>query len=426
MIIIKDCKGLFFFLVMILVLALMCVCVTGSVLAEQNEVTIKFLGWIGAEKAGVPAKEALIKGFEEKYPNIKVEVIDVPFREIPRRITMMVEADRAPDVAQIFSFCLPTHFAQGALEPLDKYFSKEELNDLVATYKYHGETLAVNWNPGIMAMFYSKKLFQKAGIKELPNNFNEFKENVEKISKLSPSIYGFVQHLDFSPSCMYWHGPWLWSRDGGIWDSSGNVIINNKGSLEQIEMIKEWANEKLIPLGLTGSEPRLLLANHRVGFIADGPWTKGILLSASGAENFEENWGVFPLYKIMPGKPVVSSSDHTLGIFKQSKHKEEAIKFVKYLISEEAATIRYKIQGMLPPKKSYFDLPLFNVPYINAFTESSAYIYNENWTPNNEAISDEIVKAYQKVLYDGKPVKETFDNCAKEVNSLTPEDWFKD
>ena len=144
--------------------------------------------------------------------------------------------------------------------------------------------------------------------------------------------------------------------------------------------------------------------------------------------NFNEvkglNWDIAPL----PKKKRRITSIHTgcFVISKQTKHLEEAWKFVLYITGKEAATTYFKIVGEeMPPRKSLADIqhdPSKLPEHHHVFFAESEYA--RLWPPNVPHMTEimQVWKDELEAAYFGeKTVKEACEKIVGKVNSLLGE-----
>src|SRR3712207_4658394 len=77
--------------------------------------------------------EKLFTQFAKDHPDWKLELEIVPDDQTTQEQARLLEearVGRAPDCANVDSFVVAQFIEQGALKPIDQYFSKEELNGL--------------------------------------------------------------------------------------------------------------------------------------------------------------------------------------------------------------------------------------------------------------------------------------------------------
>jgi multiple sugar transport system substrate-binding protein len=71
--------------------------------------------------------------FAEEHPDWKLELKTIPADATTQEQARLLEAarvGRAPDCANVDSFVVPQFIDQGALKPIDEYFTEEEKQDL--------------------------------------------------------------------------------------------------------------------------------------------------------------------------------------------------------------------------------------------------------------------------------------------------------
>jgi multiple sugar transport system substrate-binding protein len=110
-----------------------------------------------------------------------------------------------------------------------------------------------------------------------------------------------------------------------------------------------------------------------VAFQFDGPYLQGVVQSASHQSDadFYNTWGVTTLPAGPSGRHFSTPTDHQLALFKSSKHKAAAARFIEWLAGSRQAisgyTVRY--ESSLPPVKnaiSTFPTEL-NTPVFKSF-----------------------------------------------------------
>ena len=137
----------------------------GTVFAEEEPVTIKFVGYANS----VAGFEARAQEFMAQHPDIIVEVQGIPansWGELMQAISVNIAGGDIPDIADIASEGQRAFAASGLIAPIDEYLERdrEELQEtldgidpaLMETMKYNGETycLPTVWNN--MLLYYNK------------------------------------------------------------------------------------------------------------------------------------------------------------------------------------------------------------------------------------------------------------------------------
>jgi len=114
--------------------------------------------------------EKILKGFEQKNPDIRVNRIHIASDYNPKLQTMMA-ANRAPDVFYVLSQDCIDYMHKGALMDLSSFLAKSKVikyddffPDTVRQFKIGGKlyALSFDWSPCVV--FYNKDFFDQAGV----------------------------------------------------------------------------------------------------------------------------------------------------------------------------------------------------------------------------------------------------------------------
>src|SRR5690242_4892181 len=124
----------------------------------------------------------IVKTFEDANPGVKVEITSLPWGQAFEKFATMVSAGDTPDVVEMPDRWLSLYANNGALESLEPYLktwpNTAGLNDRALevgrTVKNTAYTIPYGFY--LRAIFYNKKLFDQAGVKEPPKTLEEFEE----------------------------------------------------------------------------------------------------------------------------------------------------------------------------------------------------------------------------------------------------------
>lgn len=135
--------------------------------SAQAQVTLKF---IGSEAEPLNStQDRIFAAFQQKYPNIKVQVERVPFRELFRRIAISVASADPADVLYADGPLVASYAFHGVIQPLDKWFTKAEKDLFVPASleegSFQGKFYAAPERQSAVAIFYNTKMMADAGIR---------------------------------------------------------------------------------------------------------------------------------------------------------------------------------------------------------------------------------------------------------------------
>lgn len=131
----------------------------------------------------------LIDKFNEKYPDIKVNVEFFPSDGMSDKYLTALTSGSGPDLLSINNEWVSTFAMSKGLLNLDEYISE---NDYDMSDFYEGAQKGVKFNDSVYALpyraethgiFYNKDLFEAAGYSEMPDTWEEFLPIAEKITE---------------------------------------------------------------------------------------------------------------------------------------------------------------------------------------------------------------------------------------------------
>lgn len=388
---------------------------TETVSAKPKEVVeLSFVNWATAEKATEEKFNKVIKAFESENPNIKIKSVAVPFSEIQNQLTVMTTAGNAPDIAQVEASVGVSLAAMGALEPIDALLSKDFAANLNKSYYdiglYDKGHYLIPWGGGTNGFWYNKKILAEAGLdpNNPPKTMKELDDAMVQIKKLKDIV---PLQYDTSPRAFATAFQWSFMK------TISNEPFNTKSvQVKTMTAYAEWLRN-LVAKGYTLpgkklGEFRPLGAQNRLAFAIDAPLYKGTLQSLDTTltdEKFYETWGVTTLPAGADGKSyTVGGSDHYNVVFKASKHKAEAAKFLEFIADSDTALKEYVIpMGFLPVTSSALQRfpENFNNPITKAFMEKIVpTTVIPPFGPNFTSAASVLATNLQEVITTSKPI----------------------
>jgi ABC-type glycerol-3-phosphate transport system substrate-binding protein len=345
----------------------------GKVANEQKSaepVTLRFASWSINEAATKAPLEEIVKKYEEKHPNVKIEFIGIPFGDIKQKTFVMASSGDAPDIIQTFPAWFSAYAASDIITPLDDLMGKEYVNDILPSFKedfsYQGKLMGVPWAPTPYVLYWNKELFQKAGLElKAPTTVDEMLKAARAIAKLKTdskeNIYGFGEATDKLPINGMIALRNMYANNASILDKDGKASANTPEMIETLKYYELLAKEELSPSGAKLKDLRNLFAIGRLGMYVDGNYGKAVFRNLSGkGEAFDKVWGAALVPAGKSGKSVSIGEAHGLVISKDSKHIKEAADFLKYLTDKEAILIYHKYSDVITARKSLSSLPEFS------------------------------------------------------------------
>ncbi|MFD0674746.1 ABC transporter substrate-binding protein [Cohnella sp. GCM10027633] len=311
----------------------------------QEKVTLKFFT---GKVETVELINDMIAKFEDENPNIKVE------QEYQKDASSVIKVKFASgDVPDITTVVSQDYVDQGKYLDLsgEAFWSRvlPAIKDLSTDIKT-GKQFKVATNVTMAGIFYNKTLFEELGLKEA-HTWAEFQSNLQAIKDKKPDVTPMfvagkeswtLGHLiEFMA-----HG--VIKQQYGVNDARKAFIGNESDKLRfdaaggaidafagRLLALKEAGLINKDALTATYDNQKEAFAGGQAGLISQGMWVLGDLLKLN--PDVAASIGFSPFPPVVDGtKPVtLSAEDSVYAITSESKHPEEAKKFLEFLFKPE-------------------------------------------------------------------------------------------
>lgn len=294
--------------------------------------------------------EGTIKAFEEKNPNITVDLQVESWENIDTVLKTKIQGKQAPD---IYNGGAISAFANdGQLAKADEITSPDTLSNFQDSFneaeKVGGTQYGLPLIASDRALFYNKDLMAKAGIKDVPKTWDELLEDAKLIKdKTGNPGYGMPLGKEEAQAEA---SMWIFGAGGSLGDEQ-NITVDSPQTVEAFTQMK-----KMIDAGVTQANPGSTqrtpmmsgFVQGKMGFVYALPPTVGQIK----AENPKLNYGIAqPATK--DGSPVTLGVADRLASFSQDAAKKDAVKkFMDFFFSDEQYLNFVKTEGFLPTTKS--------------------------------------------------------------------------
>ena len=321
---------------------------------------IEWLQWFAAENTR-DFYEGLVDEFEAANPNISVKLVTQPFGKVRESIVTDSAVGVGSDVLGLNMPWTTGFLKSDILEPLDAYMSKGSNSFKTANLvqapigKINGKTWMVPLNAFPFVMHVNMDLVKKAGFSKPPTSWSELKEQAVAISNLGDGISGIGMPLSSQPPSngpILTFLPLLYSNGGRIMDGTSPNFDNAK-VVETLNFINDLRKSGAMAPGFasrTGGVDLEEFIAGRSGFLI----SPGVHASAVATRNPDLDYDLVRV----PTNGVNAYRVHgwELGIASKSKHKEEAWKFIDFLLSKEVNAKVAKASRALPGNLDSLDL----------------------------------------------------------------------
>ena len=290
------------------------------------------------------------QAFEAANPGIDIQIDIVPREEFRRRLTTEMGQGANPDLAVISARWLVDFVKLDALEPLDGFVTDDLKNRLIAAFlsagRMDGKIHGLPFTASVRALYYNVDLFGKAGIAEAPKTWDELKTAAEKISALGDGRYGYgLAGKGVEADVAFYYA--MWGQGVEVIDENGRSGLASDGAIAAAQFFRDLIDKGATQPAVT-SFPKegveKLFQEGKLGMvIADPLLAKQIREGGHGVD-----------YSVagVPAGPTGARGTYgeadLVVMFKNSKAKEDAGKFLDYLFTADLRARFTLGEGFLP------------------------------------------------------------------------------
>lgn len=286
----------------------------------------------------------IIEKFQEKYPNIEIEIEKVKSdSEYWDAMKMRASANQLPDIMFNKTFTL-SRFKDYLVDLSSTTAAKD--NELAAGYKVNGKILGVPTTSGYEYVYYWKDMFKEAGV-EVPTTWDEFVEASVKLQNYyeatNPDFMALAcgmkdewpnyPFMEFMPSLEKGNGQnWNTMATQDAPFAEGTDIYNAYWKANRLFTSGALGKD---PLGLGHDQVLSMFTAKKAGMIASGDWALQTMIK--DAEDISELGTFYLPTRNTEEDPfnVIVQGDSFMGVTTHSKKQEAAIAFVEFFFSEE-------------------------------------------------------------------------------------------
>jgi multiple sugar transport system substrate-binding protein len=383
--------------------------------------------------------QQVIADYEKENPHVKIIYSQENLKDYQERLNYalrrqteekgregeIVQRD-SPDIFRIHATWTPIFGSLLSPVPSDVYdaatFEKTFYPSVKELLRYQGQYIAIPLMFDGLALYYNEDLFRTAG-KTPPRSWTELKKTACEMTTrdsqgkittagVAMGTANNVDHWsDILALMMLQNGADL-ANPAACSEESGSAIESDKLCL---------GRDALTFYTIFASDQACSGESVNPGAVWDRfmPTSTYAFATGSLAMYFAPSWRAHEIkelnpslnFKVIPipqleGNKVAWASYWAEAVSKNSKNKEEAWKFLKYLSSEEVMQKLYQTQSAL---RASFGEPYSRVdmaqllkdqPYVGAYIEQASYArgwYLSSRTSDN-AINDKIIKYYEDAV----------------------------
>lgn len=325
-------------------------------IGNSNSITYVTLGDTGMEHL----KDAAIKFKEETGIEVKLE--SWAYSDAYQKILTLAEGGNMPDAMYGFSSWTQQFKEAGYTVAIDKLISSELYNDFSEAARdvcsVNGELWAMPSYMSIRGMLFNKNRLEEAGIQQIPDTWEGFLKDAEKLTDPSTGKYAYAMVAGHPKNTLDCFLPILWAYDADVLNADGTANgFNNENGIAALQMYVDLAKYAVPDYGQADINST---QNNFTTQIAASYFHNAQGLAALKDAGEDYSWAVITEPLAGP-----SGSRYALGVMDvdlvfNTGNQESAAKWLEFWHQPEYQGKVVDQSGWVPNQKSYFEsMPIF-------------------------------------------------------------------
>jgi len=370
--------------------------------------------WLDALR-GKSLWEAMLK-YEKVAPNVKLEQEAIPSSAYADRLTTEIGAGQGPDIAILQDSLFYALAGAGFLVPLDKAVDGVSLNSTNDDGMIDGKRLGVAWQRAPYALLYNKKLVAETGA-QVPTDVQGLIDSAKAVSKASGAI-GFATRHQMAEVSNWFKDFQNWAYGYGVnWATpDGKLTIDTPEAAAALAAFKSVYDAGVVPIGDDMTTQRSRFKENKGVFCIDN--SGSALNIASGGALKSSDLAAAPLPFKHPG----AHQQLFISISKHSKHQQEAMKFISWLVSAEGQQELRKVSGSdplatdVPVAEDYLAAHPWSKTFAELGTDTRSTLI-PGYEVETAQIMRAVMEAVERVLIANASPQESLARAQKQVDA---------
>ena len=387
-----------------------------------------------AGPARTPYIQELIARFEKDNPDIKIEYSGFSNSDAKSKLDVAVASLQTPDVSGLQLDWLTGSVTNGALEPLDAYFNKwaehadqnDKIISLLRSYDAKGGLYMLPNTTNFTPTYWIRSDWLKQKNMKVPQTWDEFFSVIQKMSDVKNGVYGYSIRGGAGAAEQLIDYLYGYSGIDKMFTADGQSTINDPKNVEALTRLASIYNVYTPQSDITNAYKEMVAAfdSGTVAMIQHNLGSYSEHSKALGEDQFE----AFAPPAGASGKRIVSSMPTGFCIYKNSKHKDAAFRFISYLCSKDAQSYFNQKIGQMPVNTKVINEPWLTqaqrikVALTAMSDKNTALIVKPQYLPDYSTISNQqATPDFQAVLAGKMTPKVMLDRWAQTLTSARKE-----
>ena len=292
--------------------------------------------------------DTLVAMWNAKYPDRKINLTYIPHAEMVAKLAQAIASGDVPDLMGMDLIYGPQFEKAGQLVDVTAQIAnlpemKTASPGHIRVATWDGKLYGVPLYADVSALFYNKDLFAKAGLdpNKPPTSLKQLREYADKITALGGDIKGYYLPGSCAGCNIFTVGPLIWASGGKIESAGpGDEPLVGDGVKQVLEFERSMVkagNVHESDRAENGETFHLQFGSGKVGMMGTGNFN----ISLARDQNPTMKFGIALLPGMTEGSSASFIGGDLLVIPKGSKRVDDAVDFMKFLISDEVQVEGY-------------------------------------------------------------------------------------
>ncbi|MGE5176906.1 MAG: extracellular solute-binding protein [Hyphomicrobiales bacterium] len=346
----------------------------------------------------LPTIQPVLDRFRAENPGLDVQVEQLTWQSGREKIVAAIAAGRPPDLCELGSTFLPGLVADSTLTDLTEK-TADLRGDLVGwdIASYRGRAFALPWMLGTRALYVNTDLLRQAGLDPAKpiDTWADLLDAARRIGQRVPGAKGFGMNSGEREILFKKFMPFAWGNGGAILDST--LTRSVMASPQNVEALRFYLSLKPYSLLDRQEMHEQAFAKGRLGIVISGPWL--IRTLAQTAPGLHYAVSLMPRPAADRGTHASFAGAEVLGIFRNAKHPDEALRLARFLVRPENAMPLFLSTGNAFPAAasaaadSYFATHPSDRIFLEQLKTAVAPPLHPRWVEIEEIVNGELEQA---------------------------------
>jgi multiple sugar transport system substrate-binding protein len=377
--------------------------------------------------------EFLIAAWNEKNPDRQIKMTLIPSPEMVPKLAQAIASGEVPDLMGMDLIYGPQFEAAGQLVDItDQVKDWPELKTaspghmMVSTYK--DRIYGVPLYADVSVLYWNKRLFKAAGLDPEvgPQSLAEIKEMAKKITGVEDGASGYFLAGNCAGCNIFTFAPLIWASGGTVEPTSATDEPLKGDSVKQVF---EWARSmwkdgliKPEAQAVSSEDFHLQFATDKYGIFGTGNFNLALLQSQNPA--MFDHVGVGFLPGLEKGQVASFAGGDIVTIPKGSKRVQDAVDFMKFILSDEVQVEVYAKNLNLTTRADKADNQYFTDPRVKKMAEAIGIAktpYTEKFFEMINSPQGPWLQGLQRVYFSDDPIDTIIADMKAQMTAIAAE-----